>query len=66
MFRSRLPNVERPYKCLGYPVVPIVYCLVLAVVAVSTLLNQPEAKYGVYFILVGGAVYALFLRGERG
>jgi amino acid transporter len=63
VFRMRLPNVERPYRCWGYPVVPIVYILVLAAVACNTLVTQrTEAATAVGFILAGAAIYAGFLR----
>ena len=63
VFRAKLPNVERPYRCVGYPVVPAVYVLVLAAVAINTLVTQRvEAAVGVGFILLGGVIYAAFLR----
>jgi basic amino acid/polyamine antiporter, APA family len=63
VFRAKLPNVERPYGCWGYPVVPLVYVLILTCVAINTLLTQwTEAAAAVAFILCGVVIYALFLR----
>jgi basic amino acid/polyamine antiporter, APA family len=65
VFRWRLPSVERPYRCFGYPLVPIVYVLVLSVVACNTLLTQhTEAATAVAFIFLGAGIYLLFLRAR--
>jgi amino acid transporter len=66
VFRRRLPNVERPYRCPGYPIVPAVYVAILAVVVVSTFVNQRmESLVGAGFIAVGAAVYFLIDRRAR-
>ena len=58
-FRRRLPNAERPYKCLGYPVVPALYIAIMAVVAVHMFINHKmESLVGLVFIAIGAAVYA--------
>jgi amino acid transporter len=62
VFRARLPHAERPYRCWGYPVVPIVYVSILAVVAVATMVTNPVAIFGVGFILLGAAIYFTALR----
>jgi hypothetical protein len=63
VFRRRLPTVERPYRCWGYPVVPIVYVSALALVATNMLVNQQlEAFSGVAFIGVGAIVYHVLPR----
>src|SRR4029078_2972901 len=40
VFRARMPNVERPYRCWGYPFVPTIYVIILTGVAISTVLTQ--------------------------
>jgi amino acid transporter len=66
VFRWRYPQVERPYRCIGYPVVPAVYVLILTLVAVSTFINQrTEAMVGVGFMALGAAVYGLWLRKAK-
>jgi amino acid transporter len=58
-FRRRLPHVERPYRCLGYPWVPMVYIGIMAIVAGHMFLNhRVESLVGVAFILVGALVHA--------
>jgi amino acid transporter len=57
-FRRKLPEVNRPYRCWGYPVVPALYVVILAVVLVSIFVNQRiEAMIGLGFIAVGVGVY---------
>ena len=63
VFRARMPNAERPYRCLGYPVTPILYILILTAVAINTLLTQrTESAVVVGFVALGAAIYALALR----
>ncbi len=68
VFRWRLPNAERPYRCPGYPVVPLLYVIVPAFVVVSMLFNdeqRPLALAGTGFIVLGVVVYYLLLRPGR-
>ncbi len=61
-FRHRLPHAERPYRCPGYPWVPIIYAAVAAFVLVMTLRQEPaEAQAGLSFIAVGAMVYMIWL-----
>jgi amino acid transporter len=65
-FRRRYPNRERPYRCPGYPFVPLLYPLIMSFVAVNMFVRQrTEALTGVAFIALGAAVYGLIrLRGN--
>ncbi len=61
VFRWRRPEAERPYRCPGYPWVPALYVIILALVVTSMFLNETqEALIGVGFIAVGAAVYGVF------
>jgi amino acid transporter len=58
VFRRRLPDAERSYRCPWYPWVPILYVGIMALVLVNTFLEQTrEAMIGVGFILLGAVVY---------
>jgi amino acid transporter len=60
VFRRRLPHVERPYRCWGYPVVPVLYVLLMVPVVLNTFFNQrTEALIGLVFIALGAAAYPL-------
>src|SRR5205823_11609445 len=62
VFRRRLPDAERPYRCWGYPLVPALYVVFPAMVLGNMFMNQrTEAVVGVGFISLGALVYALFL-----
>lgn len=66
VFRWRLPEVERPYRCWGYPVVPALYVGILACVVVSTFINQrTESLVGAGFIVTGAVVYFAVDRRAR-
>jgi amino acid transporter len=58
VFRYRLPHVERPYRCWGYPVVPILYVFLPAFILFNMFRNQrTEALVGIGFIALGAFVY---------
>jgi amino acid transporter len=67
VFRRIHPGADRPYRCVGYPVVPLVYVLcfvgVLASYAVPE--KRVEAYTGLGFVAAGVAVYGLVLRKPR-
>jgi amino acid transporter len=66
VFRRRLPNVERPYRCWGYPVVPGLYLILPAMVLGNMFVHQQmEALTGVGFIALGAAVYCLAGLGKQ-
>ncbi len=59
-FRRLHPDWPRPYRCWGYPVVPVVYVLVLAGVLAVTIIDQPnKSAWGFGFIVAGALVYLL-------
>jgi amino acid transporter len=63
VFRRKLPHVGRPYRCWGYPLVPLVYLILPALVLGNMFVNQRlEALTGMGFIALGAAVYCVFLR----
>jgi amino acid transporter len=63
VFRFTLPDAPRPYRCFGYPAVPLVYVVILTAVVVNTLLTQrTEAAAAAGFIALGAGVYGVILR----
>jgi basic amino acid/polyamine antiporter, APA family len=67
VFRWRMPDVERPYRCWGYPVTPILYILILTVVAVNSLLTQrTEAAVMMGFVALGAIIYWVAMRQPVG
>ncbi len=63
VFRRLYPKAERPYRCWGYPVVPIVYMVIPTFILGNMFLHQRlEAGVGVVFIALGAGVYWLITR----
>jgi amino acid transporter len=65
IFRRTHPDVPRPYRCPGYPVVPLIYCVAFVGVLASYFANWDKAVQaisGVAFTLAGAAIYFLVLR----
>jgi amino acid transporter len=53
-FRALHPEWERPYRCWGYPWVPMIYVLVLAGMLVVTVIDQPLKAVVTGSIVAGG------------
>ncbi|WP_413582070.1 APC family permease [Bdellovibrio sp. HCB288] len=57
-FRKTMPNAPRPYKALGYPVVPVVFLVVAVLLLINTLMTSPqESLWGLFIIVLGVPVY---------
>ncbi|HYN84356.1 MAG TPA: amino acid permease [Pyrinomonadaceae bacterium] len=66
IFRRRMPHAERPYRALGYPVVPALFLLVTGFLLVMTLITSPlQAVTGLVLIGIGFPVYYFFFRHRR-
>jgi basic amino acid/polyamine antiporter, APA family len=65
VFRWREPEAARPYRVLGYPLVPALFVAVAAVLLYYTFReNWPNSLYGMLVILAGVPVFCWF-RGRR-
>ena len=63
VLRIRAPDLPRPYRTLGYPVVPLVFVLVAIWLVINTLINRPvESVAGLVLIALGLPVYWYFRR----
>ena len=63
VLRRKRPDLPRPYRTLGYPVVPILFLAGAALLEVSTLINQPrESIAGIVLILLGLPFYFYWKR----
>ncbi len=64
--RARRPDVERPYKAFGYPVVPAFYILGAGAVLISLFAYRPATTWpGLLIVLAGVPVYRLLSRRTR-
>jgi APA family basic amino acid/polyamine antiporter len=58
VLRRKRPDLVRPYRTLGYPLVPVLFCVGAAILLVSTALARPrESAMGIGLILVGLPFY---------
>ena len=66
VFRRRLPNEDRPYKTLGYPVVPVLFIAVTTWLILTTIWNTPkQSGIGLGLIVLGLPVYWYWQRSNR-
>ncbi|HEY0767836.1 MAG TPA: amino acid permease [Steroidobacteraceae bacterium] len=66
VLRRRLPLEPRPYRVPGYPLVPVLFALVMVWIVVSALLSAPKESIAtLVLILLGLPLYPLFRRRRR-
>jgi basic amino acid/polyamine antiporter, APA family len=66
VFRKREPGVNRPYRTMGYPVVPALFIGTAAILLCYTFMsNLRNSMAGVVVILLGIPVYLWFARQKR-
>ena len=68
VLRRTRPDAERPYRAIGYPVLPALYVVSAASIAVILLLaakTRAQALAGLVLVLIGVPVYLLWRRGQR-
>jgi basic amino acid/polyamine antiporter, APA family len=59
--RKKEPNTPRPYKALGYPMIPALYILLASAICIDLLIFKPEnVSYGVLIMFIGIPVYYFF------
>ena len=63
--RQTRPDMDRPYRAVGYPVLPALYMLVAGVIEILLLINKPTFTVrGLVLVLLGVPVYFLW-RGRN-
>ncbi|GIV50398.1 MAG: amino acid transporter [Candidatus Kapaibacterium sp.] len=61
LLRWQRPDIERPIKAVGYPVLPALYILAAAFICVVLLVEKPNYTYpGLGIVLAGVPVYYLW------
>jgi len=67
VLRRTRPDAERPYKAIGYPVLPAIYILLALFIDVVLLRYKPQYTWpGLIIVLLGIPVYFLWSRGAAG
>jgi APA family basic amino acid/polyamine antiporter len=65
VLRRKRPDLARPYKTFGYPIVPILFLVGAAMLEISTLWTKPrESIAGILLILLGLPFY-FYWRGRN-
>lgn len=58
VLRRKMPNAPRPYKTIGYPIVPLIFILVAIWLLINTLqTSRLESVAGIALILLGLPLY---------
>ncbi len=58
--RQTKPDMPRPYKAFGYPVIPVIYILLAAAICIILLVTQTQyAGAGLVIVLIGIPIYYL-------
>jgi len=66
MLRKTKPDAERPYKAIGYPVLPALYIVLAAAICIDLLIFKPNYSYpGLAIVLLGVPVYFLWKKQLR-
>jgi APA family basic amino acid/polyamine antiporter len=66
ILRKRMPNLPRPYKVWGYPIVPAVVIIFCVALFLNTIVARPrEAGIGLVLMLTGIPMYWWFTRVNK-
>ncbi|HEY3930336.1 MAG TPA: amino acid permease [Candidatus Koribacter sp.] len=66
ILRRTKPDMPRPYKCPGYPWVPLAYCLICGAWALNALWSKPvESLAGVGITLIGAPAYLYWHHAKK-
>jgi APA family basic amino acid/polyamine antiporter len=64
VLRRKRPDMERPYRAAGYPVLPALYIAVAGLIEILLLLYKPSYTWpGLIIVLLGVPVYFVWRRG---
>ena len=62
VFRNRMPDAERPYKTIGYPIIPIIFIVISIWFLVYTLVGKPEQAYAGLGLMTIGIIFYFFFK----
>lgn len=61
ILRTKKPNIDRPYKAFGYPIIPGLYVLLALVISIDLLIYKPLYTWpGLIIVLTGIPIYYLW------
>ncbi len=63
ILRKKRPEIPRPYKAFGYPVIPALYIIVIVFIMIILLMYKPNYTFpGLGIVILGIPVYYLWKR----
>jgi APA family basic amino acid/polyamine antiporter len=66
ILRKKRPDIERPYKAFGFPVLPILYILLAIAFCVGLVSASPKySLYGLAIVLVGIPLYFIAIAARK-
>ncbi len=66
VLRIKQPDAQRPYKAIGYPVLPAAYIVMAAWICIVLLRYKPQYTWpGLFLVLLGVPVYLFWRRQGR-
>jgi APA family basic amino acid/polyamine antiporter len=66
VMRRKAPEIERPYRTFGYPIVPLVYLIIAALFIIDLAILAPSTSgIGYLLVLTGVPIYYVWRRGSR-
>jgi len=61
VLRIKRPDIPRPYKALGYPVIPVIYMLTTIIIMIILLIYKPDYTFpGLIIVLIGIPVFFIW------
>jgi APA family basic amino acid/polyamine antiporter len=66
ILRKQRPNAERPYKAVGYPLLPLIYIVMAATFCISLIVFKPTYTWpGLILVLLGVPVYYIAVANKK-
>ena len=65
VLRRKRPDLPRPYKTIGYPIVPILFVLVAGALILSTLADSPRESILGLGLIFAGLPFYFYWKGRR-
>jgi len=67
VLRKTVPDMERPYRAFGYPIIPAAYILLATIIMIILLITKTNRSLpGLLIVLMGIPVYFFWLRRKPG
>lgn len=65
VLRRKRPDLQRPYKTVGYPVVPVVFVAVAALLIFFTLRDSPRESFMGLFLIAAGTPFYFYWKRNK-